>query len=97
MQQTIVVIDDGDLAAEPAHPLREFQPDVAAAEHDQLGRNLSQFEGLDVGERLGIGQARSWFQCSPRTSADNYIGSSEAGNGAARERDFQSLRAYKAS
>ena len=48
-------------------------------------------------EWLRIGQARNRFQCSPRTSADDYIGSAEAASGSARESDFQSLRAYEAS
>jgi hypothetical protein len=37
-QQTVVRVDHGDGAAEPAVELRELQPDVAAAEDEQVRR-----------------------------------------------------------
>ena len=38
LQQPCAVLDDGDLAAEPAEHLPEFQSDVAAADDDQVLR-----------------------------------------------------------
>src|SRR5690606_16744981 len=34
--QTRSLLDDGDLAAEAAEHLREFQPDIAAADNDEM-------------------------------------------------------------
>ena len=90
-------MDDGNLAAEPAHRLREFQADVAAADHNQMLGKLIQFKRLDMREWLRIGQAGHCIQCSPRTGADDYIGSAEAANLSVRESGFQSLRADEAS
>ena len=92
VQQTVISIDDGNLAAEPAHGLRQLQADVAAADHNKVPGDLSQFERLDVREWLRIGQARNRFHRSPRTRAHDYIGSTEATSRSARENDFQSLR-----
>jgi hypothetical protein len=47
-------------------------------------------------EWLRLGHARSRFQCSPRTGADDDIRSAEAANSSVKESDFQSLRAYEA-
>src|ERR1700747_2087676 len=92
-----MAMDDGNLASEPAHRLREFQADVAAADHNQVPGKLIQFKRLDMREWLHIGHARHCIQCGPRTGADDYIGSAEAANLAPREFGLQSLRAYEAS
>jgi hypothetical protein len=49
-------LDDRDLRAEPAHGLRQLQPDVAAADDDQMFRQPVQVKQLDVGHRSRLGQ-----------------------------------------
>ncbi len=48
-------------------------------------------------EWLRVGKARSRFQCSPSTSADDYVGSAEAASSSVRESDFQCFRTYEAT
>ena len=58
-QQLSPPLDDRDLATEPPKRLRELDPDVAAAEHEQVGREMPELERADVGERLARGHARN--------------------------------------
>src|SRR5271156_3458092 len=43
-------LDDRHAAAESAIGLRHFDTDVAAAQHDEMGRHIIEFERLDVSE-----------------------------------------------
>ena len=51
------VLDDRHAAAEAAVRLRQFEADIAAAEHDEVRGQAVELERLDMRERLGSGQA----------------------------------------
>ena len=51
--QLLPVIDDGHTRAEAAHGLRQLQPDIAAADDDQMLRQAVEVEQFNVGHRPG--------------------------------------------
>ena len=55
--QLLPLLDDGHPRAEAAHGLRQFQPDIAAAQDDQVLGQPVQVQQFDVGHRPGRGQA----------------------------------------
>ena len=63
------MLDDRHAAAEATISLGQFEADIAAAEHDQMCRQVVEFQSLDMGERPGrleAGNARNcWraFRC----------------------------------
>ncbi len=54
VDQCAVPFDDGHATAEASERLRQFEADVAAAEDDQVFRELVQLQGLDVGQRASL-------------------------------------------
>jgi hypothetical protein len=46
------VFDDGHAAAEAAIGLPKLEADIAAAEHDEMLRQITQLESLDMSEGL---------------------------------------------
>ena len=68
--QLLSVLDDGHPRAEAAHGLRQFQPDVAAADDDQMLWQAVEVQQLDVGHRpsgnkaghVGHGRVRAQVQ-----------------------------------
>jgi hypothetical protein len=47
------MLDDRHAAAEATIGLRQFETDIAAAEHDQMRRQIVELQSLDIGERFG--------------------------------------------
>ena len=57
VEEAGIALDDGDAGTETAHGLGELEADVASAgDEEMLGEGV-EFEGLDMGERLGFGEA----------------------------------------
>ena len=54
--QALVAVDHRHLAAESTHRLRQLDPDVAAADDQQMFGNHIQFQRLDVRQRLRLGK-----------------------------------------
>ena len=65
--QRVGSLDDRDAAAETPECLRQFQPHVAAAKHDQVLGHFAQFQGLDMRQRACIGKPRRVVDAGPRT------------------------------
>src|ERR1700732_389962 len=57
------MLDDRNAAAEAAICPRQFEADVAAAEHDQMLRHIVEFQSLDVRKRSGRIEARHARNC----------------------------------
>src|SRR5215831_19337572 len=51
-EQLWPTLQNGDTASETHECLREFQANVAAAQHDHMARQAVEFERLDVRERM---------------------------------------------
>jgi hypothetical protein len=71
VRQAVVPLNHGDLAAEAAQRLREFEPNVAAATNDEMLWCLIQFKRLDMRERLRLRKTRNWVQPGSRAGADD--------------------------
>src|SRR5205809_6723964 len=56
----------GDLAAKPAVGLRYFESDIAAAENDEMRRQIVEFEGFDVRQRARGREAGDIRDCGVR-------------------------------
>src|ERR1700752_3080579 len=97
MHYAIIAFDNGHLAAESAHPLRQFQSDVATAEYQEMFRDFAQLKSFDVGERLRLGQSRDGFKRGVRTSINHYISRPNLARAAVGQCDFQSSRANEPS
>ncbi len=54
VDQRAVPLDDGHPATEAAERLGQLEADVAAAQDDQVSRELAQLKGLDVGQRASL-------------------------------------------
>src|SRR5262249_1029381 len=52
MEHPVVSVDDRYITAETAHRLGQFQPHVAAADHNEMLGNHIQLERFDMRERL---------------------------------------------
>src|SRR6266446_1713148 len=52
------LLDDRDAASEAPVRLRQLEADIAAAEHDQVGRHAVELERLDMREWRGGSQVR---------------------------------------
>src|SRR6185312_3145384 len=50
--QAVALLDHGYLRAEAAEHLREFQRDVAAADHDEMARQDIQIHHRGIGEKV---------------------------------------------
>ena len=68
-----IAADDGDVAAETAHGLSEFEADIAAAEDDKMSRNFVELEGFDVRERLRFDETGNWFECGVSARVHDYV------------------------
>ena len=66
-EQALAALHDGHPAAEAAEHLAELQPDVAAAEDDQVVGNRVEFH--DRGRVVGPGPCRSPVRCWDRRAA----------------------------
>ena len=90
------LFDDRHAAAEAAIRLRQFQPDIAAAEHDQMCRQMVELEGLDVGERPGRLEAcnvRNGCMCA---NIDEHLLAGQHARTAIVEADLKGFRCGKA-
>jgi hypothetical protein len=52
------LLKDGDAASKSEMGLREFQPNITAADHHQVARQNIQLECLDICERATFAQSR---------------------------------------
>src|SRR5262249_41191164 len=63
-------LDDRHAAAETKVSLRQFEADIAAPKHDQMRRQVIEFESLDVGERPGSLKTGNGWNCRMRSDAE---------------------------
>ena len=71
MDQRAVPLDDGHAAAEAAERLRQLEADVAAAQDDQVSREVVQLQGLDVGQRARLREAGGVVDPGARPGVDD--------------------------
>src|ERR1700749_1590661 len=64
-------LDDGHAAAEAAISLRHLDAGVTAAEHDQVWRDLVEFQRFDVSEGARLLQARNVRKRGMRANVDD--------------------------
>ena len=87
------VLDDGHAAAEAAVGLRQFEADIAAAEHDQMRRQIVEFQRLDIRQRPGgIEAGNVWYRRMGSDIEEHLI----AGQHARRRRRSAARRASSA-
>ena len=77
-----VALDNGDARAEAAHGLGKLKADVAAANDEEMFGDDVEFEGFDVGERMGFMQAGDGIDGGAGAGIDEDLFGSE-GEGAA--------------
>ena len=65
--------DDRDLAAEPAIDLCEFEPNIAAADHDQVPRQDIELENRAIGEIVDLVEPRHVRNESASADIDEYL------------------------
>ena len=66
-------LDDRHAAAEAAISLGQFEADIAAAEHDQMRRQVVELQSLDMGERPGGLEARNIRNCRVRSDVEENL------------------------
>jgi hypothetical protein len=70
-------LDHGHATAEAAIHLGEFEPDIAAADHDQvLGQEID-LHHAGAGQVIGVGQATEGRHRRPAAGVDEYLGCQE--------------------
>src|SRR5262249_25048260 len=92
VDQRAVPLDDGHAAAEAAERLSQLEADVAAAQDDQVSRELSQIQGLDVGQRARLREPGGVVHPGARRGVDDDGLSTERPGPARVERDLDRLR-----
>ena len=92
VDQRAVPLDDGHAAAEAAERLRQLEAHVAAAQDDQVFRELVQLQGLDVGQRASLREAGGVVDPGTRPGVDDDGLAAERPGPARVERDLDRLR-----
>ena len=67
------MLDDRHAAAEAAVGLRQFEADIAAAEHDQVRRQIVELQRLDMRERPGGLEAGNVRNCRVRSDVEEHL------------------------
>src|SRR6266481_3986621 len=66
-RQLRAVFDHGHIRAKSTKRLREFEADIAAAEHYQMPGQAIELQRLDMRHWLSLGQAGYFGDCGTRT------------------------------
>ena len=97
VDQRAVPFDDGHAAAETAEGLRQLEAHVAAAQDDQVFREVVQVQGLDVSQRARLREAGGVIDPGTRPGVDDDGLAAERPRPARVERDLDGLRRDEAS
>src|SRR5580698_8195529 len=62
VRESAVSVDQRHLGAETAEGLGKFESDITSAQNQKMLRDVIQFQGLDVGQRLRFRQSRNWLK-----------------------------------
>ena len=89
--------DDRHATAEAAIGLRHFDADIAAAQHDQVRRQIVEFQRLDMGQRAGRFEARNIRNGGMRADIDDDLVAGEQAGAAIVQGDLDGLRADEAA
>src|SRR5262249_26377313 len=89
-------LDDRRAAAETKVSLRQFEADIAAPKHDQMRRQVIEFESLDVGERPGSLKTGNGWNCRMRSDAEENPIAGQHARPAVIETRLQRSRRHKA-
>ena len=92
VDQRAVPLDDGHAAAEAAERLRQLEAHVAAAQDDQVFREVVQVQGLDVGQRARLREPGGVVDPGTRPGVDDDGLAAERPGPARVERDLDRLR-----
>jgi hypothetical protein len=68
--QTRAFLNHGHLGTEPAEHLCEFEPDVAAVDHDEVARRLVERDHVGVVQNLDLVDAGHIRSCCPAADID---------------------------
>ncbi len=97
VDQRAVPFDDGHAATETAERLRQLEAHVAAAQDDQVFREVVQLQGLDVSQRARLREAGGVIDPGTRPGVDHDGLAAERPGPARVERDLDGLRRDEAS
>ena len=97
VDQRAVPFDDGHAATETAERLRQLEAHVAAAQDDQVFREVVQIQGLDVSQRARLREAGGVIDPGTRPGVDHDGLAAERPGPARVERDLDGLRRDEAS
>ena len=97
VREAAIAVDQRDLGAETAEGLGKFESDITSAQNQEMFRDVIKFKGLDVGQRLRLGQSRNWLKRGARAGIDDYIFTTECACPAVVQGNFDGFRANEAS
>ena len=97
VDQRAVPFDDGHAAAEAAEGLRQLEAHVAAAQDDQVLREVVQVQGLDVGQRARLREAGGVIDPGTRPGVDHDGLAAERPGPARVERDLDRSSARRSA
>jgi hypothetical protein len=89
--------DDRHATAEAAVGLRHFDPDIASAQHDQVRRQVIEFQCFDVRECAGGFETRNIRDRSVRADIEDHLIAGEQARAAVVQGDLDGLWAGKAT
>ena len=95
--EAAIAVDQRDLGAETAEGLGEFESDITSAQNQEMFRDVIKFQGLDVGQRLRLGQSRNRLKRGARAGIDDDILAAECACPAVGQGNFDGFRANEAS
>ena len=88
-------LDHGHAAPEAAVSLGQFEADITAAEHDQMLRQIIEFEGLDMGERPGTLETGNVRDCRVRSEVEENLVASQHARAAVIQVHLERFRRHK--
>src|SRR5579864_4799575 len=91
-RQLRALFNHGDLGPESPKRLREFEPDVAAAENDQMPGQAIKLQRLDMRHRRSLGQAGHLRNCCARTEVEKDAVSLDGSRATVAKLDFHRAR-----
>src|SRR3984885_13962103 len=97
VREAAIAVDQRDLGAETAEGLGKFESDVTATQNQKMFRDVIKFQGLDVGQRLRLGQSRNWLKRGARAGVDDDILAAKRALPAVGHLGFDGLGANEAS
>src|SRR5580700_7911039 len=86
------MFDHGHIRAEPTKRLREFEADVAAAEHNQMSGQALKLQYLDMRHWRSFSQARHFRDRGARSEVEKHPVSLDSPRGAVAELELHGAR-----